>query len=103
MNTEQKFCKTCLTKLGEDDYCEICTDKPEETINQEDFPAEYFWYGIIAALIFGFASYFIVYTLFGGDLQMKKMGVALFFIVPLCSGATLGYFARPINNLMLRT
>lgn len=107
MKEERKYCRRCLTELGQDNYCVDCAyyygNKENEIVYQEDLPCEYFWYGIIAALGFGFLSYFIVYTLFGGDMVMKKMGVALFFIVPLSSGATLGYFMRPIKNLVLRT
>ncbi len=106
MKQENKYCRTCLTKLGKDNYCVKCTyyygNKPDETIYKDNFPREYFWYGIFAALVFGFTSFFLVYTLFGGELEMKKMGVALFLIVPLCSGATLGYIIPPINMFFLR-
>lgn len=106
MKQEHKYCRTCLTELGQDNYCEKCTyyygNKPDEILYKEDFPTEYYWYGLIAALVFGFVSYLIIYVLFGGDAMMKKMGVALFFIVPLCSGATLGYFIPPIKYLIPR-
>ncbi len=105
MKEKQKYCKTCLTKLRPDNYCVTCDyelseNRPGSMIDKNDIPRAYLWYGLIATLVFGFASYFIVYSLFGGDYTMKKMGASLFFIVPLCSGATLGYFIRPDLNIL---
>jgi len=105
MKQIHKFCRTCLTKLGEDNYCVKCAyyygDKPDDIFYKEDFPSKQVRYGLIAALVLGFTSYYIIYTLFGGNMTMKKMGVALFFIVPFFSGATLGYFIEPIKDFFL--
>jgi hypothetical protein len=107
MNDKKHYCKKCLTMLDYIGYCDACGHRfnDKESINavsEGDFPRAYFWYGLLAGLLVGFISYFIIYSFFGGNYEMKKMGVALFFIVPMSCGATIGYFLRPKQNFIDR-
>ncbi len=101
------YCKQCLTELEDTDICNACGyqyahKELTNMISDDSFPRAYFWHGVLAALVVGFASYYIVFSFFVGDSTMKKMGVALFITVPISCGATLGYYLRPIKNYVQR-
>lgn len=105
------YCNRCLSNLAPvNDYGNICKacghevlyDSSSVKITENNFPKHFILYGFLPALVIGFLSYLIIYLFFTGNSQMKQMGTALFFIVPACTGITLGYFLRPMQNVFKR-
>ncbi len=102
----KNYCNRCLTVMNDNDIiCTACGHTGTENslkITESNFPSSFMWYGFVPAIILGFLSYLIIYMFFSGDTVMKQMGTALFFIVPASTGMCIGYFTRPVQNLLKR-
>ncbi|MBT5231008.1 MAG: hypothetical protein HOM11_12115 [Methylococcales bacterium] len=103
------YCKRCLSQLNPDADKSVCsncntvynTTNPSTFVAQKNLPTDYVGIGI-AAIFSGFLSYLAIYHFFTGDMEMKKMGMSLFFLTPFGTGATLGYLMNNGQSAILK-